>query len=240
MSARRLAAWAILAATIVFALAPLYRSGDVPVPIHHLLHVIVLAGGAVSALLLTATAARRRETVGWLVIAVVTPLLAMFLMWPSEYAVFERSPLLHAAQHLALMGLSFTTGYAGQRYAAGIGAVATLSLLLMGCLAIGGYGISPPPQLLSAAVASPSQANASEPVAARGATIFAQNCAACHGARGQGGVGPSLIGESARKNFVQAVMWIKHPKPPMPALYPQTLSERDVRDVAEFVETLKR
>ena len=239
MTNRPIWAWAVLIATIVFALAPLYRSGDVSIPVHHFLHVVMLAGAALSALLFTAPEALRQGKATWLVAAVVTPILAMFLMWPSEYALFERSPLLHAAQHLGLVGLGFVTGYAGQRYAAGIGIVASLSLLLMGLLAIGGYGTSPPPQVLSPAAASLPQNQASKPNAAHGATIFAQNCAACHGARGQGGVGPSLIGESARKNFAQAVAWIKHPKPPMPTLYPQTLNESDVRNVAAFVETLK-
>lgn len=239
MKSRRISAWAVLIATIVFALAPLYRSGDVSIPVHHFLHVVMLAGAALAALLFTAPAALQRGKAPWLIAAVVTPILAMFLMWPSEYALFERSPRLHAAQHLGLVSLGFVTGYAGQRYAAGIGIVASLSLLLMGLLAIGGYGISPPPQVLSQAPAALAQNQTSVPDATRGATIFAQNCAACHGARGQGGVGPSLIGESARKNFAQAVAWIKHPKPPMPALYPQTLSERDVRNVAAFVETLK-
>lgn len=98
---------------------------------------------------------------------------------------------------------------------------------------------SPVAQVLSPAVPSLAQNQESKRDAARGATIFAQNCAACHGARGQGGVGPSLIGESARKNFAQAVAWIKHPKPPMSALYRQTLNESDVRNVAAFVDTLK-
>ena len=44
VKSRRIWAWAILAATIVFALAPLYRSGDVSIPMHHLLHVVMLAG----------------------------------------------------------------------------------------------------------------------------------------------------------------------------------------------------
>lgn len=242
MRNRRLYAWVILAATIVFALAPLYRTGDVSVPVHHLLHVIILFGGAVSALLLTAAVVMPRgDQPLWLALAVVAPLFAMFLMWPSEYSFFERSPLLHAAEHLGLVGFGFLTGYAGQRYAAGIGVVASLSLLLMGLLAIGGYGTSPPPQVVAQAPVpiSPGQ-HESSPNAARGATIFAQNCAACHGARGQGGMGPSLVGESARKNFAQAVAWIEHPKPPMPALYPQTLNQQDVHDVAAFVESLKR
>ncbi len=74
--------------------------------------------------------------------------------------------------------------------------------------------------------------------ATRGKTLYAQNCAACHGASGQGGVGPSLQGESARKNLGQAVSWIEHPQPPMPTLYPGTLSAKDVLDIGAYVESL--
>ncbi len=72
-----------------------------------------------------------------------------------------------------------------------------------------------------------------------GEAIFSQNCSSCHGAAGAGGgIGPTLKGEKARKNYDAAVAWIKNPMPPMPKLYPATLSESDVHDVAAYVETL--
>ena len=72
-----------------------------------------------------------------------------------------------------------------------------------------------------------------------GKQIFDANCATCHGAGGVGGgVGPTLKNEKSRKNFAQAVTWIKNPRSPMPKLYPGTLSEKDVEDVASYVETL--
>ncbi|MEO6991628.1 MAG: cytochrome c [Candidatus Baltobacteraceae bacterium] len=75
--------------------------------------------------------------------------------------------------------------------------------------------------------------------AVHGKVIFTQNCAGCHGATGtQGGVGPSLKNEKARKDTAAAIAWIKNPKPPMPKLYPSPLSEKDVADVAAYVETL--
>jgi mono/diheme cytochrome c family protein len=75
--------------------------------------------------------------------------------------------------------------------------------------------------------------------AAHGKQIFDQNCATCHGAGGVGGgVGPSLKNEKSRKNFDQAVAWIKNPQPPMPKLYPSPLSEKDVQDAAAYVESL--
>ena len=54
------------------------------IPVHHFLHVIMLAGAAFSALLFTVPVALRQGKAIWLVAAVVTPLLAMFLMWPSS------------------------------------------------------------------------------------------------------------------------------------------------------------
>jgi len=71
-----------------------------------------------------------------------------------------------------------------------------------------------------------------------GQTIYAANCAACHGAKGDGGVGPELHGEMTRKDTVGTIFWIKNPISPMPALYPKPLSEKDVDDVAAFVEKL--
>ncbi|PZR56934.1 MAG: hypothetical protein DLM50_07120 [Candidatus Meridianibacter frigidus] len=74
---------------------------------------------------------------------------------------------------------------------------------------------------------------------AHGKQIYAQNCSSCHGASGQGGTGPPLRSEHIRKDEAAVILWIKKPAPPMPALYPSVLTEKDVRDVAAFVETLK-
>lgn len=73
---------------------------------------------------------------------------------------------------------------------------------------------------------------------AHGKALFAANCSACHGATGEGGVGPKLQGEKSRKNFAAVVAQIKNPAPPMPKLYPSPLSDKDVNDLAAFVETL--
>jgi mono/diheme cytochrome c family protein len=72
-----------------------------------------------------------------------------------------------------------------------------------------------------------------------GRTIFSTNCATCHGATGdEGGIGPSLRGENVRMNYDQTIVWIKHPDPPMPELYPKFLSETEVDDVAAYVQKL--
>lgn len=94
------------------------------------------------------------------------------------------------------------------------------------------------------ATRTPATAAPAAPVAvvgdpAHGKQLYMQNCSSCHGATGQGGMGPSLQNEESRKNLDQAVAWIKNPASPMPKLYPGTLSNKDVLDVATFVETLK-
>ena len=75
--------------------------------------------------------------------------------------------------------------------------------------------------------------------AARGAQLFAQYCAVCHGAQGEGAEAPALKGEAKRKDRSQLEMWIKNPLPPMPTLYPKPLGDEEVSDVAAYVETLK-
>ena len=73
----------------------------------------------------------------------------------------------------------------------------------------------------------------------RGAEVFRENCAVCHTANGAAaGVGPSLAGEKHRKDYGQTVAWIEQPDPPMPKLYPAPLSEKDVADVAAYVQSL--
>ncbi|GAC1393307.1 MAG: hypothetical protein NVSMB31_12520 [Vulcanimicrobiaceae bacterium] len=75
--------------------------------------------------------------------------------------------------------------------------------------------------------------------ARRGKQLFAANCAACHGAGGLGGpVGPALHNEKARKSLHEIEAWIKEPQPPMPKLYPGSLSEGDVGDLAAYVQSL--
>jgi len=75
---------------------------------------------------------------------------------------------------------------------------------------------------------------------ARGKQIFASaKCSSCHGANGvEGGVGPSLKGEKARKNYAQTIDQVQNPQPPMPKLWPDPLNDKDVQDVAAYVQTL--
>jgi mono/diheme cytochrome c family protein len=74
----------------------------------------------------------------------------------------------------------------------------------------------------------------------RGKALFASaKCTSCHGTNGvEGGVGPSLKSEKARKNYVETIAQIRDPQPPMPKLYPDPLSDKDVQDIAAYVQTL--
>lgn len=74
---------------------------------------------------------------------------------------------------------------------------------------------------------------------ARGAAVFAQQCAACHGRDGAGGpVGPALTRERARRSLAQIRAAIADPVPPMPKLYPSVLSQTQLNDVTAYVESL--
>jgi mono/diheme cytochrome c family protein len=94
----------------------------------------------------------------------------------------------------------------------------------------------------NAGSAAASSATSTPPVVgneSRGAEVFRANCAVCHTANGAAaGVGPSLQHEKQRKDYNQTVAWIEQPDPPMPKLYPASLSEKDVDDVAAYVQSL--
>jgi ubiquinol-cytochrome c reductase cytochrome c subunit len=81
----------------------------------------------------------------------------------------------------------------------------------------------------------------SAPVAAstHGATVFAANCAACHGATGEGGMGPVLKGVAGKRGIDGIASFVRNPSGAMPRLYPTALSDQDVSDVARYVATLR-
>lgn len=87
--------------------------------------------------------------------------------------------------------------------------------------------------------ASSSSGGAAMGDAAHGKQIFSTNCASCHGATGkEGGVGPSLTNEKSKKDYQATIAWIHNPQPPMPKLWPSPLNDKDVQDVAAYVQSL--
>lgn len=91
-----------------------------------------------------------------------------------------------------------------------------------------------------AGFAAPVVAEVSEEVMAElmtsGEQVYAQNCLACHGAEGQGAVGPRLEGNSnlARTSFLASRILHGYPEHGMPA-YRDILDDEQVAALATFV-----
>lgn len=132
------------AIAIVIALAPLYRTGDLTIPQHHVFHAILLALTAFAGITYAGVSSSEEHKPGWLIVAMIAPVLAMAAMWPSEYSYFETHRFGHAGEHFGLSILGFLTGYGGQRYANGVGWATGLGLVVMALLAAWGYGVAPP------------------------------------------------------------------------------------------------
>jgi mono/diheme cytochrome c family protein len=79
----------------------------------------------------------------------------------------------------------------------------------------------------------------SDDPAARGEQLYTQNCAGCHGTRGEGGAAPTLIGSTAPQEVDAIAAVIKDPPPPMPDLHPSPLDDSGVAAVAEYVRRLQ-
>ena len=98
--------------------------------------------------------------------------------------------------------------------------------------------------LTMSSCASQSDAPAS-PFATPGGALFLSTCAACHGARAEGNVGPPLNATGhahhhSDSELVQAItQGIKRPGAPveMPA-WGQTLSPQQMRQLVEFIKIL--
>lgn len=232
---------AALVALILSFMPVITSERDIAIPAHHFDHAALMLLGAVAALCLYRRRSGTAESAAWIWPALVVPLVAMVLMAPNLYAMIDRTPFVHSFDHVLFVLAGAVTAYAGQRYVNGVGWATTIFLELMAVAAVFGYGVAPP----VASAPEPAQASAAStlpqtpPDLAHGKVLFAQDCASCHGASGGGGMGPSLRNERVRKNAAAAAAWIKKPAPPMPGLYPSVLNDKDVRDVAAFVETLK-
>lgn len=132
--------FAIAAFGFIITVAPAVRHGDLPIPLHHVLHAIGVAGGAALAIALMRTPRDANEHGMWLIPATLAPIAMMFLMWPSFYGSLDVNPVLHIANHAALFLTGFCTVAAGQRYRAGTGVVLGVMTVLMALTAAGGFG----------------------------------------------------------------------------------------------------
>ncbi len=93
------------------------------------------------------------------------------------------------------------------------------------------------PASTAVAVASSEAVAVSPQSSAIGKQLFAANCAACHGANGEGGAGPNLHGIATRKSLADTIAFIENPSGAMPKLYPDTLSATQVQEVATYIRT---
>jgi mono/diheme cytochrome c family protein len=73
-----------------------------------------------------------------------------------------------------------------------------------------------------------------------GATLFAANCASCHGADGGGGIGPQLAGGAVTHDFPNLddqVAFVTDGRGGMPA-FGGRLTPAQIRQVVEYTRTL--
>jgi alcohol dehydrogenase (cytochrome c) len=60
-------------------------------------------------------------------------------------------------------------------------------------------------------------------------------CAACHGPDGNMIADHKLANLRARRDVPSTIAYLKDPKPPMPRMYPDLLTERNLADVAAYL-----
>ncbi len=76
--------------------------------------------------------------------------------------------------------------------------------------------------------------------AKRGQRLYDETCLGCHGANFEGGgSGPKLTGLWKKYTKDSLVTFIKKPPEAMPTLYPDMLSEQDIKDVVKYLETVE-
>jgi alcohol dehydrogenase (cytochrome c) len=69
-----------------------------------------------------------------------------------------------------------------------------------------------------------------------GAQIYQSACATCHGGAGQGASATGLIGIAKRQSIDDIMGQIRKPRGTMPKLYPEVLSDTDVKLVAAYID----
>ena len=116
-----------------------------------------------------------------------------------------------------------------------LSAAAIAALIAAGC-AKGDQSSAPAATSAGSSTTASKVSGSAQGDTGHGKTVFAKYCIQCHGA--EGGIGPALKNEKSRKNYAQTVAWIKNPQPPMPKLYPDSIGDKDVADVAAYVQTL--
>jgi cytochrome c6 len=75
--------------------------------------------------------------------------------------------------------------------------------------------------------------------ASPGADLFSTNCASCHGAHGEGGLGPQLAGKVTKDfpNIDDQIAFVKKGKGAMPS-FAGDLTDAQIRQVVEYTRSL--
>ena len=94
-----------------------------------------------------------------------------------------------------------------------------LTLVLTGCGTTA--PVSEPPASTQTAL---------DPAAARGQSLYNNQCKVCHGTNGSGGSGPGLVGKTPSASYIQANM---------PRNKPNSLNSEQVADLVAYITTLK-
>ncbi len=74
---------------------------------------------------------------------------------------------------------------------------------------------------------------------ARGHATYAATCAGCHGAQGEGLVGPALKNMGGKYSEEAMIAFLLKPTAPMPPVYPGLLNKQELVDVAAYTRTIK-
>lgn len=70
---------------------------------------------------------------------------------------------------------------------------------------------------------------------ASGRRLYGQVCASCHGDDGNFIADHKLGNLAARRDLASTIEYVRNPKPPMPKLFPELLSEQNVVDVSTWI-----
>lgn len=125
-------------------LVVLFTHTMVDIPEHHLLHAgLALGAGLLAMALATRLPARTQERAWWCIPAVLAPVAALFLMWPSMYAYLMTHPVLHLLDHVGIALCSVLAVFAAQAYVRGLGWLMLVVVVAMDIAAAGGFGVSP-------------------------------------------------------------------------------------------------
>lgn len=175
------------------------------ISVHHLLHAGMAAGMGLLAMSLAVNLPlKNRERSGWVLPAVLAPVIGLALMWPSEYAYLMGHPWLHFLDHLGIALCSLLAVFAAQAYVRGLGWPMLVLLVGMDAAAAGGFGVSlSSSSSVSEPICTTATANPNSPSPAAASThnqplhVLGQRlsqtlgCTACHRVDGTKAVGPT-------------------------------------------------